>query len=209
MADVLALAQEERGELASFLAELTPAQWDAPTLCSRWSVRDVVAHVIGYDVQGMTGFWRTFVLAGGSPDRANQRVVDAFRELEPYGLLDLVRRYRTPEGPTARFGYRIALTDGAIHQQDMRRPLGMPRRIPPERLRAILDFAMVAPPIRASVRTRGLRLVATDLDWSSGQGPEVRGPGEAVLMVAAGRRDALGEVDGAGLDTLTERMPRD
>ena len=208
VADVLALAQQEREELAAFLAELTPEQWTAPTLCAGWTVHDLVAHVIGYDVQGMTGFWRTFVLAGGSPDRANQRVVDAFRELDPWVLLDLVRRYRTPEGPTARFGYRIALTDGAIHQQDIRRPLGLPRTIPPERLRAILDFTMVAPPIRASARTRGLRLVATDLDWSHGRGPEVRGPGEAVLMVAAGRADALGEVGGDGLDTLAARMPR-
>ena len=28
---------------------LTPEQWDAPTLCTRWRVRDVVAHVISYD----------------------------------------------------------------------------------------------------------------------------------------------------------------
>jgi uncharacterized protein (TIGR03083 family) len=206
MTDTRAMAREERAELAAFLATLTPEQWDAPTLCGGWAVRDVVAHVIGYDLKGTRGFVRTLVRAGLSPDRANRRVVDDLRDLDPPGLLGLVRRYETPEGLTARLGYRIALTDGAIHQQDIRRPLGLPRAIPPERLRAVLDFAMIAPPVGAFARTRGLRLVATDLDWSSGRGTaEVRGPGEAVLMAAAGRSAALDELDGPGVATLARR----
>jgi uncharacterized protein (TIGR03083 family) len=205
MADTRALAREERAEFAAFLATLTPEQWDAPTLCTAWRVRDVVAHVIGYDLEGMTGFVRVMAGAGLSPDRANQRVVDDLRDLEPWGLLDLVRRYETPAGLPSRFGGRIALTDGAIHQQDIRRPLGLPREFPPERLRAVLDFAMVAPPVRAFVRTRGLRLVATDLDWSSGRGTEVHGPGEALLMAAAGRPEALDELEGPGLGVLAGR----
>ena len=205
MTDTRALAREERAEFAAFLATLTPEQWDAPTLCTAWRVRDVVAHVIGYDVAGMTGFARTLVRSGLSPDGANQRVVEDLRDLDPWGLLDLVRRYETPAGLPARFGNRIALTDGAIHHQDIRRPLGMPREIPPERLRAVLDFAMVAVPIRAFVRTRGLRLVATDLDWSSGRGTEVHGPAEALLMAASGRPDALDELEGPGLGVLAGR----
>ncbi|GAA4909849.1 uncharacterized protein (TIGR03083 family) [Actinomycetospora succinea] len=208
MADALALAREERAELADFLATLTPAQWDAPTLCTKWNVRDLVAHVISYDVQGMTGFVRTLLLSGMSPDRANQKAVDALHELDPWGLVDLVRRYRTPEGFTARFGYRIALTDGAIHQQDIRRPLGMPRTIPPERLKVILDFAVVAPPIHAGPRVRGLRLQATDLDWSHGSGAEVTGPGESLLMAAAGRAEALEDLEGPGRDTLAARVAK-
>lgn len=204
--DTRALAREERAELAAFLATLTPEQWDAPTLCAGWAVRDVVAHVIGYDLEGTSGFVRTLVRARLSPDRANQRVVDDLRDLDPPGLVALVRRYETPEGLTARFGHRIALTDGTIHHQDIRRPLGLPRTIPPERLRAVLDFAMVAPPVGAFVRTRGLRLVATDLDWSSGRGTaEVRGPGEAVLLAAAGRPAALDELEGPGVATLAGR----
>jgi uncharacterized protein (TIGR03083 family) len=206
MTDTREMAREERAEFAELLASLTPEQWEAPTLCAGWAVRDLAAHVVGYDLKGMTGFARSLVRAGLSPDRANRRVVDDLRDLDPPGLVALVRRYETPQGFTAQFGYRIALTDGAIHQQDIRRPLGLPRTIPPERLRAILDFAMVAPPIRAFVRTRGLRLVATDVDWTSGRGTaEVRGPGEAVLMAAAGRADALDELDGPGVATLAGR----
>ena len=104
------------------------------------------------------------------------------------------------------FGARIALTDGTIHQQDIRRPLGVPRAIPGDRLREVLDYAMVAPPVGASSRIRGLRLVATDVEWSRGSGPEVTGPGESLLMAAAGRAEAVDELDGPGLPTLAARV---
>jgi len=47
--DVRRLAREERADFAAFLATLSPQQWQAPTLCAGWLVRDVVAHVISYD----------------------------------------------------------------------------------------------------------------------------------------------------------------
>ena len=37
------MARDERAELVDLLVTLTPKQWDAPTLCSEWRVRDVVA----------------------------------------------------------------------------------------------------------------------------------------------------------------------
>ena len=39
----------ERTNLADFLATLTLEQWEAPSLCERWRVRDVVAHVMSFD----------------------------------------------------------------------------------------------------------------------------------------------------------------
>lgn len=51
--DVRGLAGEERADLAAFLSSLTPEQWQAPTLCPGWRVRDVVAHVISYDDQSL------------------------------------------------------------------------------------------------------------------------------------------------------------
>jgi hypothetical protein len=82
----------------------------------------------------------------------------------------------------------------------------MPREIPAERLVPALRYALIAPPIRAVWRARDLRLVATDLDWSTGKGPEVRGPGEALLMAIAGRRGVVGELSGPGQPKLMERI---
>ncbi len=56
---------------------------------------------------------------------------------------------------------------------------------------------------------RGLRLVATDITWSAGQGPEVTGPATALLLALAGRPLALADLDGPGLATLAERVGGD
>jgi uncharacterized protein (TIGR03083 family) len=95
-----------------------------------------------------------------------------------------------------------------IHHQDIRRTLDLPRQIPPERLRRVLDLVPPNPRLRAGARIRGLRLQATDIDWAHGSGLEVRGTGEALLMAMAGRRQAVGELTGPGQPRLATRVPR-
>ena len=51
--DLKPLARDERADLAEFLATLSPEQWEAPTLCAGWRVRDVVAHMLNYDEQAL------------------------------------------------------------------------------------------------------------------------------------------------------------
>ena len=80
------------------------------------------------------------------------------------------------------------------------------RTIDDRRLRVALDFALNSPTIRGARRTKRLHLVANNLDWSHGDGAEVRGPGEALLMAMAGRRDALKDLDGPGKDDLADRL---
>ena len=62
------------------------------------------------------------------------------------------------------------------------------------------------PRLGAGRRIRGLRLQATDVDWAHGRGPEVTGPGEALLMAMSGRPAALADLSGPGLGTLAERL---
>lgn len=204
--DPVRLAQDDRAELADFLAGLTPEQWDAPTLCTRWSVRDVVAHIISFDDLGPVAFVRRFAAGRFDPDQVNQVGVDQYAGLTPGELLADLKDHLRPAGLTARFGGRIGLVDGLIHHQDIRRALNAPREVPVQRLATALPFAKVAPPIRAFSRVRGLRLVATDIDWSSGTGPVVEGPAEPLLMAMAGRADGLGELGGDGLATLAGRI---
>lgn len=65
---------------------------------------------------------------------------------------------------------------------------------------------MIAPDVAGPWRIRGIRLVATDLRFSAGVGPEVRGPAEALLMAIAGRRDAVSELSGPGQRKLAARI---
>jgi uncharacterized protein (TIGR03083 family) len=103
-------------------------------------------------------------------------------------------------------GGAIALTDGLIHHQDIRRPLGLLREVPEERVVPTLRTALFAPTLRGVVRVRDVRLVATDVDWAFGRGPEVRGTAEALLMAVAGRRTAADELTGSGRERLARRL---
>jgi uncharacterized protein (TIGR03083 family) len=198
------MACAERADLAEFLTTLTPKQWAAQSLCTKWTVKDVVAHVISYEELGTLGLLMRF-LKGGIV-RANQVGVDEFAPLSPHELLAFLRNHLTPQGLTAGFGGMIALVDGTVHHQDIRRTLGQPRVIPADRLTRILPLVPSNPRLGAGRRIRGLRLRATDVDWAHGRGPEVTGPGEALLMAMTGRPAALADITGPGRATLAARL---
>lgn len=204
--DTMDLARQERTALAEFLATLTPQQWDAPTLCERWRVRDLVAHVYSYEDLGFGRLAARMLKAGLNGDRANAAGVADHTHKSPDELVDIAREHIQPRGLTAMMGGRIALTDGMIHHQDIRRSFGMPRDIPADRLTTALNTARTAPTIGAAKRIRGLTLTATDLDWSTGDGPLVEGSGEALLMAIAGRSNITPELAGPGVATLVERI---
>src|ERR1700734_325146 len=128
-ASTMSMAHAERADLAEFLATLTAREWEAPSLCFRWTVKDVVAHVISYEELGALGLLKRF--AKGWIVRANQVGVDELATLSPQQLLVFLRNHLQPRGLTAGFGGMIALVDGTIHHQDIRRSLGRERSVPP------------------------------------------------------------------------------
>jgi len=200
------MARDEREEFAALLEGLTPQQWTSPTLCEQWRVREVAVHTVSYDELSTAGLVGRFLKGRLNADRINAIGVADYADSAPEQITAMIRAHAEPHGLTGGFGGRIALTDGMIHQQDIRRSVGIPRTIDQERLRTALDFARFAPTIRGAWRARGVRLVATDLDWSHGSGPEVRGTGEALLMAMAGRRAALDELDGPGKAKFAQRL---
>ena len=201
-------AVAERADLLAVLEQLTPQQWNVASLCPQWRVRDVVAHVYSYDELSRADLARSFVRAKLNPNKVNAVRMAPYANQTPEQLLTLARRCLHPRGHPAGFKGGIALVDGMIHHQDIRRPLGLPRTIPPDRLRAALEFAKTAPVIRGFWHRRGLRMVATDVDWATGSGPEVRGPGEAVLLAIAGRSAAVSALSGLGLQVLSPRLDK-
>ncbi|BBY57656.1 maleylpyruvate isomerase family mycothiol-dependent enzyme [Mycolicibacterium sarraceniae] len=203
--DLTTLASQERDEFADLLAGLTDQQWNAPTLCGSWRVRDVAAHAIAYLDRTRSGFTAALAKNRFNLDRLNAADVHSLLPCPPARIVGIMRAHAKPQGVGSGFGSRVALVECMIHQQDIRRPLNLPRAIPAERLRAALEFAKVAPLIRGGWYTRGARLVATDFDWSTGSGPEVRGPGEAILMAMARRRSTYADLTGPGVLILSQR----
>lgn len=202
----MAMARKERTDLADFLASLRPEQWEHPSLCARWRIRDVAAHVVSYEEHGLSDVAAWLPRARFRPGRVNDVALAEYAALDPQELVQFLRQHLTPRGATASLGGRVGLVDCLIHHQDMRRPLGMQREIPSDRLICALPLAVTAPPLRGFWHARGVRLVATDIEWARGRGPEARGPAEAILMVLAGRRSAAGDLTGPGSSILQNRL---
>ncbi len=200
------LARDERADLAGFLAALPPQQWQAPTLCKQWQVRDIVAHILSYDELSTRGLTAQVIQSRLRLSRVNSQTLARYATYSPEQLLALLNRHLEPRGLSAALGGRVALTETLIHHQDIRRALGKPRTIPAERLLPALRTALIAPDIGNRWPLRGLRLVATDLPFSIGAGPQVRGPAEALLMTIAGRNGVIGELSGPGQPKLADRI---
>ncbi len=95
-----------------------------------------------------------------------------------------------------------------MHSEDIRRPLGLTGQTDPEALRACLDMYVKSTfPVGGKMRIAGLRLDASDLDWSHGDGTEVTGPAISLILAMTGRRAGLSDLSGPGQATLTSRMP--
>ncbi|WP_147522559.1 maleylpyruvate isomerase family mycothiol-dependent enzyme [Brevibacterium senegalense] len=202
----MAAAVQERAELLDLLEDLSADEWSVQSLCTAWTVRDVVAHLLSYEGVAMADLLKRMIRGRAQFDRINALSARDLQRLEPVELIDRLRAFPKPTGLTAARGGAVGLVDCLLHQQDIRRPLGRPRAIDPERLRYALGFAVTAPPLRGFWHVRGTRVVATDVDWAHGRGPEARGLAEAVLMTLAGRSGPARELDGPGAATLRRRL---
>jgi uncharacterized protein (TIGR03083 family) len=107
--------------------------------------------------------------------------------------------------------HRATLVDILVHGLDIAVPLGLPLEITPE------AGAEAAAQVRLfdgksknrvfrNIPLREYRLVATDVDWSAGDGPEIRGPVSALLLLLTGRRVGLGDVTGPGAEALRRAL---
>jgi uncharacterized protein (TIGR03083 family) len=201
------LHDAENAEFSAFLHSLPDAEWERPSLCDGWRVRDVVGHILYGNEMNLLTLPLRLARYGFSSDKSGKAYSIARAEGQPVAELRRAFDNRDPWAGTCKvFTPKLVLLDRLVHQQDIRRALDRPREIPEERLVAALD----ATPTLGSVfgarkRTKGLRFVADDVAWSWGDGPEVTGPGEALLMAMLGRRDALDDLRGDGLATFASR----
>ena len=200
---VVDLVAGELAELVNLAEALTDEQWRCESLCDGWTVRDVVIHVADHVHRSSLGALRALVRGGLSPTKSAQGTVARHRARSN---ADLVRWLGAP----VRAPSLVQLAELMIHQQDIRQPLGLGREIPPERLTVVLDFCLsrkgsiaVA---EARARAAGLHLRATDLAWAWGDGREVVGPAESLLMAVNGR--ATWRNDGCGYRTIFIRRSK-
>jgi uncharacterized protein (TIGR03083 family) len=206
--DILPAIADERRRIADLVASLTPEQLETPSLCGDWTVKQVAGHLLAAISKPPTPLLPLIARSGFNIHRANSRLAMLMAERSPADLAQGLRdNAENPFRPPI-VGYPGQLTDLQVHGQDMRRPLGLPHGLRLERLRVSLDFLVGGRAVGFTPRRRvaGLRFEATDLDWSTGTGPSVTGPAEALVLAMTGRQVALTELDGPGVPILRNRL---
>jgi uncharacterized protein (TIGR03083 family) len=205
MADIWTTISNERGALADELAELTPAQWDSPSLCKGWTVREVVAHLSATAALNPATFFLGLAKSGFSFEKFSNDHIRKHLGADPAATLTEFRSLQdstsAPPGPKASW-----LGEVVVHGADIRRPLGIPHTYAPGAVRDVIDFYKGSNTlIGAKNRVAGLALHATDDDWNHGQGDAVEGPLLSLLHAMTGRAAACDDLTGPGVETLRSR----
>lgn len=171
--DQLVPVVRQRRRMESMLAGLADEHWRAPSRCTDWTVRDVVAHLVD-----VNGFWHFSIISGlaGTPTRmlsgfdpvtsppalvgmqgdmspadalakfvdSNDRFLGVLAELDDDGWSTLA------EAPAGHLPVRVlahhALWDAWVHERDIVLPLGIPPTLEDDELRSCLRFAAVISP---------------------------------------------------------------
>ncbi|PWI20490.1 maleylpyruvate isomerase family mycothiol-dependent enzyme [Streptomyces sp. Act143] len=192
------VVDRERASLADLLESLSAEEWETPTRCGDWRVRDVAAHLTlaaritwGQALREMVrarGDWNrmihdTAVREAAAPVEAvvgHLRSVIGSRRLAPM---------TSPHEP---------LLDLLVHGQDIALALSRERAVSPTAARSAAErvWTMRFPPRPWPLPKA--RLVATDIEWTRGEGAEISGPVRALLLLLTGRTEAAAPwLDGA------------
>ncbi|MEJ2862959.1 maleylpyruvate isomerase family mycothiol-dependent enzyme [Actinomycetospora flava] len=207
-ADLHAAITSERLRLADVLEELDTEEWGYESLCTGWTVKTLVAHLTLTSrltkLEALRGVLAARFDINAFIDHA------ARTRAAQYTPPELITQFRESAGWTQRpMGAKPMdpFVDVLVHGQDLTRPLRRTLAIAPDRAVSALEFVLSTSFYGAPKRFAGLHLVATDTDWSHGEGDrELRGPAGDLLLVATGRPTGLAALDGAGVADLAARL---
>jgi len=197
----------ERLGVADLLEQLSDEEWAQPSLCTGWTVRDVAAHLSLAPQTSVGSAVVEFVRARGSFNRMIHETAKRHATRRPEELIAELRAIAGTRRTALGQKLLDALMDILVHGQDIVLPLGRHREMPPEAARTSATHVWTRGfPFHAQKRLRGLRLTATDVDWSAGEGAGVEGPIDAILLLLTGRPAALERLTGAGAADLRARL---
>jgi uncharacterized protein (TIGR03083 family) len=200
------LIHSERKALAAALAGLTSEQWQARSLCTGWTIKDLAAHVLSGAEQTPARFMRGMAATGFRFNALMERDARNFARLSPEQIVDrLGQRTSTTNHPPAPV--MAMLGEIVVHGEDIRQPLGIAGTVADDAADACLQmYTKASFPVGGRKRIGGLRLAATDTGWSHGTGAEVSGPAMSLLLAMTGRAAGIDALTGDGVATLSRRI---
>ena len=200
--DTWPVIHAERKALAEDLRGRKADDWATASLCSPWTVRDVLAHLTSAATMTPPVFFGRLAASGFSFDKLQEKGVAGQRGNSPADTLAhfeaIVTSVKHPPGPADTW-----LGETIVHAEDIRSPLGSEHKYPTEAVVQVADFYKASNLLIGSKRrVGGVMLRATDADWSHGTGPEVSGPILSLVMAMTGRQAPLDDLTGDGVATL-------
>jgi len=194
---------------AAVLGTLTTEQWNSPSLCSQWTIREVAGHLVSGTSTPMRCFTTELVRARGNFHHAN--AADASRvaaDQSPPHLVSAIAA-GTIGGVGRLLPRRLLLADHVVHLLDIANALQITVALPPDILAAVLtlEVSIPNPFVPAARLARGLSIEASDTGWRRNRsGPAIRGNATDLISALAGRPAALSRLDGPGARTLQTRI---
>jgi uncharacterized protein (TIGR03083 family) len=203
--DTWAVIGSERQALAEDLKGLDDKAWATPSLCDDWTVHDVLAHMTATARISPASFFPKLIGSGLSLKKMQAKDIAVERGSSGADTLasfqSLVGSTKSPPGPKESW-----LGETIVHAEDIRRPLGIRRDYPIDAVIKVAEFYQRSNLlIGTKRRITGLQLSATDADWTHGDGARVSGPIVSVLLAMTGRKAALVDLEGEGVETLRAR----
>ncbi len=203
-AEIRAAVLAERREQVELYSSLTEEEWDVPSLCAGWRVREVLAHTtmpFRYSLRRVA--WE-ITKARGSFDRmADRRARIDAQQLSSAQLWESLRDdIEHPWSPPGG-GPLGALSHDVIHGLDVSTPLGLDHHASPDRVGMVLAGLRPKNIAFFGVDLDGVQLRATDIDWSYGSGEPLHGRAQDLLLLLCGRRVSAGRLEGPAAPRFT------
>ena len=198
------MLKAERQSLGEYLKTLSPTDWQKPSDCAGWTVHDTVCHLVAGAKSIPPIFMGRLIAAGFNFDKMIAK--DLKREASKSGA-ELIAEWG-PLVSRKTFPGRAMLGETIVHREDIRRGVGSPASsYDTAHLIFLADsYKNAGPPLKVKTRIAGLKLKATDADWSTGEGPEMNGPLVSLILAMTGRQSAINECSGPGRDALLARL---
>lgn len=198
------IAAKARSDFADMIEGLSAEQLASSSLCEQWTAQDVAGHVVSFIEMSLPTMMFSMLKGGFNVDKAWTANAKKYGDRPIGQVAETIRSNASKPSAMKSFPGGLTTVDVAVHTQDVRRPLGLEGSLDPEVAKAALEFCtshakrkMMVPPDQIA----GLRLEATDIDWSWGDGDLVSGPAEAILM-GINRRNVAADLTGEGVAKL-------
>jgi uncharacterized protein (TIGR03083 family) len=200
--------EQQRRAIADLLADVTTEQWDSPSLCAGWRIRDVAAHLtLAAQPPTIRTIIGAFTRTGGRYNAMIDRLTVGHANRPGTDPVADIRQHAASRTLPAVTNYRNILFDVIVHGQDIAIPLGRTITVPTDAAAAgATRVWTMGWPFWARHRLAGFQLTATDVDWTVGRGVEIRGPIVGLLLLVTGRPAALDRLTGDGVPAIAHRL---